>query len=161
MIAGAAVVKKSRTPSTCARVCGVLGASARPTSAPGPKSGNRCECVHSQLEARNDSSSEIVSLDSHDLDHVERHRTFRIRCVICSRCGFAAASVAAKISTDDREVTSEPRRQSMPHRVSLRKPVQQQQRGACPSATNEDPCRCGVDRLRYEPVEHLANLRTF
>jgi len=67
---------------------------------------------------------------------------------------LAAVSVAAQVSGDNAEVTSEPRRDLVPHDVGLGYAVQQKDWRARAAMSDPDPSFPGVDGRLNEPFEH-------
>jgi hypothetical protein len=89
--------------------------------------------------------SEALEADrAHQLELVFRHGPFGVRLVAFVGGWFGAVAVASEIGADDCELLGEPRRDSVPDRVRLRVPVQEEDGRAYPAANCVD--RRVVDR---------------
>lgn len=91
----------------------------------------------------------------HDGHHVLRHGPLRIWCMVRRGDGTTAASVAAKIGADDREVASKQRRDAAPHQVCLWKAVQQEDRWPGTGRAHEDTGFTRLDLGGGEVIHHF------
>src|SRR5688572_7036389 len=90
----------------------------------------------------------------HQRDLVARHGALGIGLVVGAGVGFAAATVAAQVRTNHREVLRQTRRHFGPHGMGLRETVQQQQWWTGTAAAQADGNFVGLYDLELESIEH-------
>ena len=96
----------------------------------------------------------IETKRSHHLDQVERHRALGIGQVLGVGGRLAAGAITAQVGRDDREALGEARRDLVPHHMSLRIAVNEEQRRAVAALHESDLRPRGLDTLVGETVEH-------
>jgi len=96
----------------------------------------------------------IETKPSHHLDQIERHRALRIGQVPGVGGRLTAGAITAQVGRDDREALGEARRDLVPHHMTQRIAVNEEQRRAVAALLESDLRTRGLDALVREAFEH-------
>jgi len=92
----------------------------------------------------------------HHSHHVLRHGALRIGRMVWRGDRAAALPIAAKISADNGKVVRKQRRDAVPHQVSLRKAVQQENRRAQTQPAHEDTGLVRLNNLGFKVISSFG-----
>lgn len=96
----------------------------------------------------------------HHADHVLRHLPLGIANVIITCGRLTAVAITAQVGDDDRKVLRQAWGDFVPHHMSLRITMQQQQRRPFAPFAQIDDDLTEVDPLLVKPVEHVTSRRS-
>src|ERR671914_1843154 len=113
-------------------------------------------------------STAIVSRDEepfesegvHDPYLIPRHRSLRVRFVVAGGLRLRALAISSEIRRDHGEGLRQPRGNLMPHHVSLRMSMEQQERGAASPHPKPNFGFLSLYLLELESLEQALPLRS-